>query len=60
MLINILTLLVGIIGAALVAYGAWLFMPAAGYITGGTLCLTWSCLVSRAAARRQPAGEGDS
>ncbi|MBW5802037.1 hypothetical protein [Halomonas elongata] len=60
MLINTLTLLVGIIGAALVAYGAWLVMPAAGYITGGALCLTWSCLVSRAAARQQPAGEEDS
>lgn len=60
MLINILTLLVGVIGAALVAYGAWLVMPAAGYITGGTLCLVWSCLVSRAAARRQPIDEGNS
>ncbi|MEQ7870738.1 hypothetical protein V6R97_08800 [Chromohalobacter salexigens] len=60
MLINILTLLVGIIGAGLVAYGAWLVLPAAGYITGGMLCLVWSCLVSRAAARRPPTGEGDS
>lgn len=60
MLINLLTLLAGIIGAALVAYGAWLMLPAAGYITGGLLCLVWSCMVSRAAARRQPAGEEEN
>lgn len=60
MLINFLTLLVGILGAALVAFGAWMVLPAAGYITGGMLCLVWSCMVSRAAARRQPAGEEES
>nr|WP_300312772.1 hypothetical protein [Halomonas sp.] len=60
MLINVLTLLVGILGAGLMAYGAWLMLPAAGYITGGVLCLAWSGLVSRAAARQTTPDQEES
>lgn len=60
MLINIITLLVGLLGAGLVAFGAWLVLPAAGYIVGGVLCLAWSCLVSRSAARHHSANQEDN
>ncbi|OCA55146.1 hypothetical protein [Photorhabdus namnaonensis] len=42
-----IALLVGIAGACLLAYGAWLLLPAAGYLVAGVLCLAWSYLVSR-------------
>ncbi len=45
---------VGLIGAALVSYGAWMATPAAGFITGGSLCLFWSWMVSRALGRDIP------
>lgn len=37
---------VGLIGVGLIAYGAWLVHPAAGYITGGALLLVGAVLVS--------------
>jgi hypothetical protein len=37
----------GIAGVGLIAYGAWLVFPPAGYITGGTLLLTGALIVSR-------------
>lgn len=60
MLIPLVTFLVGLVGAALVAFGAWLLAPAAGYIVAGVLCLAWSWLAARAGARQTPpTEEGD-
>ena len=39
--------LIGVIGAGLVAYGAWLVFPPAGFITGGLLLLAGALLLSR-------------
>ncbi len=39
--------LVGLAGGGLLSYGAWLLLPAAGFIVAGGLCLGWSYLVSR-------------
>jgi hypothetical protein len=38
--------LVGVAAVGLIAYGAWLLNPAAGFITGGTLLLVGVYLVS--------------
>ncbi|MBD2779695.1 hypothetical protein ID852_03520 [Xenorhabdus sp. 42] len=46
-LLIITALLVGLAGGGLVSYGAWLLLPAAGFIVAGLLCLGWSYLVSR-------------
>nr|WP_047685432.1 MULTISPECIES: hypothetical protein [Xenorhabdus] len=40
-------LLVGLAGGGLLSYGAWLLLPAAGFIVSGSLCLGWSYGVSR-------------
>lgn len=47
MILMILGPLVGVLGAILLSFGAWVIYPPAGYITGGILCLLWSWLVSR-------------
>ncbi|EOI1119306.1 hypothetical protein ACMGB6_000348 [Klebsiella oxytoca] len=47
MLITILSFIIGLAGALLVSTGAWLLLPAAGFITGGILCLLWSFLIAR-------------
>ncbi|AYP28983.1 hypothetical protein AS1_3 [Marinobacter phage AS1] len=52
MLISILTFLVGLAGALLLAFGSWLVFPPAGYIVGGLLCLFWSFMSARALAVR--------
>lgn len=52
MLISVLTFLIGLVGALLVAFGSWLVYPPAGYIVGGLLCLVWSFM----SARRWPFG----
>ena len=52
MLISILTFLVGLAGALLLAFGSWLVFPQAGYIVGGLLCLVWSFMSARALAVR--------
>ncbi len=39
--------LAGLAGAGLVAYGAWLLAPPAGFITGGLLLLAAALLLSR-------------
>jgi hypothetical protein len=46
-LITILSFIIGLAGALLVSAGAWLLLPAAGFITGGVLCLLWSYLIAR-------------
>ncbi|MBD2815248.1 hypothetical protein ID850_10800 [Xenorhabdus sp. Flor] len=43
----ITALLVGLAGGGLLSYGAWLLLPAAGFMVAGGLCLGWSYLVSR-------------
>jgi len=50
MLMTIITFLIGLAGALLVAFGAWLVFPPAGYIVGGLLCLMWSFMSARALA----------
>ncbi|HEM8230787.1 TPA: hypothetical protein U2P82_001268 [Klebsiella aerogenes] len=47
MLITILSFIIGLVGALLVSAGAWLVLPAAGFITGGIICLLWSFLIAR-------------
>lgn len=53
MLISILTFLIGLAGAMLLAFGSWLVYPPAGYIVGGLLCLVWSFMSARAMAARE-------
>ncbi|HBA7208159.1 TPA: hypothetical protein J1375_002936 [Escherichia coli] len=47
MFLIILTPLVGVLGALLLSYGAWLIYPPAGFVVAGVLCLCWSWLVAR-------------
>lgn len=47
MFLIILTPLVGVLGALLLAYGAWQIYPPAGFVVAGALCLCWSWLVAR-------------
>lgn len=50
MILTILSVIVGIAGVLLLSYGAWLMLPALGFIVGGGLCLGWSFMVSRSLA----------
>lgn len=43
---TILRDLIGLASVGLIAYGAWLIMPAAGFIVAGTLLLAGVILVS--------------
>ena len=60
-IIVIIGFLVGLLGAVLVSYGAWLAAPAAGFSVGGGFCLLWSWMVSRSFANdavpQQPKGD---
>lgn len=47
MILTILTPLIGVLGAFLLSFGAWMIYPPAGYITGGLLCLSWSWLMAK-------------
>lgn len=47
MILTILTPLVGVLGALLLSFGAWMIYPPAGYISGGLLCLIWSWMVAK-------------
>lgn len=40
---------IGLIGVGLVSYGAWLILPGAGFIVGGTLLVIGVILNSRSA-----------
>ncbi|EFG6899340.1 TPA: hypothetical protein ACF2VJ_004151 [Escherichia coli] len=53
MFLIILAPLVGVLGALLLAYGAWLIYPPAGFVVAGVLCLLWSWLVARYLDRTQ-------
>tara|TARA_B100000700_G_C15011467_1_gene841167 strand:- start:1395 stop:1580 length:186 start_codon:yes stop_codon:yes gene_type:complete len=50
MLKDIISALIGLIGIALLAYGAWLFSPPLGYITLGAFLIIWSLLMARSNA----------
>ncbi|WP_271311776.1 hypothetical protein [Yersinia intermedia] len=56
--LTILSLIVGLIGAALLSYGAWLILPAMGFSVAGSLCLAWSYLVSRSVAQKPNDNDG--
>lgn len=45
------TLVAGILGLALITFGAWMIYPPAGFIIAGAGLLSWSYVVSRAMAR---------
>ncbi|MDA8498767.1 hypothetical protein [Citrobacter sp. Igbk 17] len=47
MILTILTPLIGVLGALLLSFGAWMIYPPAGYISGGLLCLLWSWLMAK-------------
>jgi hypothetical protein len=47
MILMILAPLVGVLGALLLSFGAWLIYPPAGFVVGGALCLFWSWMVAR-------------
>ena len=53
MFLIILAPLVGVLGALLLAYGAWRIYPPAGVVVAGGLCLFWSWLVARYLDRTQ-------
>jgi uncharacterized membrane protein len=59
MLTFLLCTIIGLAGALLLSYGFWMIMPALGFITGGVLCLMWSWMAARAAARSQTPPSGD-
>lgn len=50
MLMNIIAFLVGLLGAAALTYGAWLWSAPLGWVVGGLLALGWSAWLSRAIA----------
>ena len=50
MLIQLTIFIVGLLGAALLSYGAWLVYPPAGLLTAGVLAMAWSGMMSRAVA----------
>ena len=58
MFLIILAPLVGVLGALLLAYGAWLIYPPAGFVVAGVLCLCWSGLVARYLDRTRQSGGG--
>lgn len=58
MILMILTPLVGVLGALLLSFGAWVIYPAAGYITGGALCLGWSWLMAKFLSSPEPKPKG--
>ena len=60
MILMILAPLVGVLGAILLSFGAWVIYPPAGYITGGILCLLWSWLVSRSLSGNWKIESGES
>lgn len=46
--------LLGIAGAGLMAYGAWLITPAAGFIVGGSVLFVLAVVSAFTAARKPP------
>jgi len=52
MLLMILSLLVGVVGACLLSFGAWLIYQPLGFVIAGLECLAWSWLVAHSLARQ--------
>ncbi|MCX8574530.1 MULTISPECIES: hypothetical protein [unclassified Gilliamella] len=52
-MLNIIIFLIGILGVALVSYGAWLILPACGFITAGCILILWSYFASKVIANFQ-------
>ena len=50
MLTAIFTFMIGLFGAALISFGAWMVFPPAGVIAAGLFCLLASYFAARAAA----------
>lgn len=50
MLMNMIAFTVGLLGAAALVYGAWLWSAPLGWVIGGLLALCWSAWLSRAIA----------
>lgn len=50
MLTAIITFMIGLFGAALISFGAWMVFPPAGVIAAGVFCLLASYFAARAAA----------
>jgi hypothetical protein len=42
--------LIGLAGAASITYGAWLVLPAAGFIVGGAFALVGAIVLAKASA----------
>ena len=59
MILTFITLLVGVLGALLLAFGAWMVYPPAGLIAGGLICLVWSWWVSKTIASSRTTIGGD-
>ncbi|ADU71546.1 hypothetical protein [Pantoea sp. At-9b] len=60
MVLIILAPVIGLLGAALIAFGAWQIYEPAGFITAGALCLFWSWAVSQyLSIPRKTSGGGD-
>lgn len=59
MILTIITLLIGVLGGLLLAFGAWMIYPPAGLIVGGMLCLAWSWWVSKSIATSSTTSGGD-
>nr|WP_317403354.1 hypothetical protein [Plesiomonas shigelloides] len=60
MIMMILTPLVGVVGAFLLAYGVWLIYPPGGFIVIGGLCLFWSWLAAHSfSSAHQPVSGGE-
>jgi hypothetical protein len=52
-MLNVIIFFIGILGVALVSYGAWLILPACGFITAGCICILWSYFASKMIANSQ-------
>ena len=61
MILMILAPIIGVLGAALFSYGAWLVYQPAGFMAAGGLCLFWSWFVSKylSVQQRRDNGGGD-
>lgn len=59
MILTILTPLIGVLGAFLLSFGAWMIYSPAGYITGGLLCLSWSWLMAKLLSKTPAATGGN-
>ncbi|EPS1205495.1 TPA: hypothetical protein ACKP07_005035 [Serratia marcescens] len=54
--------IIGLLGVALISFGAWSIYPPAGYIVGGLFALLFSWQTAKMASVNQPiapASEGD-